>query len=86
MPVRAAIERQTGKMIALLPLGEQGESAEDGAGRCELVPLSRVRGERPFPTEWMCDSNTSVASAFVEYARRIVGPLVEYAVPLKDQR
>jgi 6-phosphofructokinase 1 len=79
--VRAAIERHTAQMVALLPMGEQ-----DNAPRCELVPLSQVRGERPFPTEWMSTDNTSVAPAFIQYARRIVGPLVDYPVPLKDQR
>jgi 6-phosphofructokinase len=79
--VRAAIERQTAQMVALLPLAGQDEPA-----RCELVLLSRVRGDRAFPTEWMCDDNTSVSPAFVQYARRLVGPLVDYAVPLKEQR
>jgi 6-phosphofructokinase 1 len=79
--VRGAIERQTAQMVALLPLAEHDEPA-----RCELVPLSQVRGERTFPTEWMCDDNTSIAPAFVQYARRLVGALVDYAVPLEEQR
>ncbi len=61
--VRAAIERQTGQMVSLLPL-----AGADDISRCELVPLSRVRGDRPFPKEWMTPDNTAVAPAFVEYA------------------
>jgi ATP-dependent phosphofructokinase / diphosphate-dependent phosphofructokinase len=79
--VRAAIQRQTGQMVSLLPITEH-----DQAARCELVSLAHVKGDRPFPTEWIGEDNISVAPAFVEYARRIVGPLVDYAIPLKDQR
>lgn len=79
--VRAAVERQTGMMASLLPLADS-----DDRPRCELVPLERVQGERAFPAEWIEPGNTSLAPAFVRYARRLVGDLVPYAVPLKDQR
>jgi len=76
--VRAALERRHGHMVAL--------RACDDPEATEIIPLSRAAGgERVVPREWMNDSDTAVAAPFVEYVRPLVGPLVEYAVPLKDR-
>ena len=52
---------------------------------CKLVPLADVAGERTLPREWLAEAEAGVASAFVEYARPLVGTLIDYPVPLKDQ-
>src|SRR5687768_2723568 len=77
--VRAALSGKHGQMVALRPL-DAGD-----ADTCDLVPLSKVAtGDRPVPAQWRDESDVAVTGAFVEYVRRIVGPLVEYAAPLKD--
>jgi 6-phosphofructokinase 1 len=76
--VRAAAEGRHAHMVSLRPLGE--------AEATEIIPLGRVAGgERVVPAEWLDDSDTAVAPAFVEYVRPLVGPLVDYPLPLKDR-
>jgi ATP-dependent phosphofructokinase / diphosphate-dependent phosphofructokinase len=78
--VRAAIERRHAHMIALRPLG-------DTATPHETISLSRAAGgERPIPASWLDHaSDAAVTPAFIDYVRPIVGPLVDYDVPLKDR-
>jgi 6-phosphofructokinase 1 len=82
--VQAAIERRTAHMVALSPL----DDSTDEEPRCELVPVSQTGGERRFPAGWITDDehNIPIAPAFVRYARRIVGELVDYPVPLNEKR
>jgi 6-phosphofructokinase 1 len=76
--VRAALERRHGHMVALRPLGDTQTT--------EIIPLSRAGGgERGVPTAWINDSDTAVAAPFLDFVRPLVGPLVDYAVPLKDR-
>jgi 6-phosphofructokinase 1 len=76
--VRAAVERQTGMMVTLLPLQE-----DDDEPRCDLVSLNGEHIERAIPRHWLRENeNTVVAPAFVNYAKRLVGELVDYATPL----
>lgn len=75
--VRAAAEGRSGEMVALRPLDAAGEPHA-------MVPLSAAAGERRVPAEWMDDSDTAVTDAFLRYARRIVGDLIDYAVPLVE--
>jgi 6-phosphofructokinase 1 len=77
--VRAAMAGRHSHMIALRPLGAGGDGYD-------VVPLSQAAGgERRVPAEWLDDSATAVNSAFIDYVRPLVGELVDYAVPLKDQ-
>jgi 6-phosphofructokinase 1 len=76
--VRATLASERAQMVALRPRGADGDA-------CALVPLSDVAGERTLPREWLADPETGVAPAFLEYARPIVGDLIDYPVPLKDQ-
>ena len=76
--VRAAIEQRHAHMIALRPLGD--------ATPYEVIPLSRAAGgERSMPASWLDHaSDLAVTQSFIDYVRPIVGPLVDYDVPLKD--
>ena len=77
--VRAALGGERAVMITLRPLGQAGES-------CGVVPLADVAGERPVPREWLAKPEAGgVSPAFVEYARPLVGDLIDYPLPLKDQ-
>ena len=78
--VRAAIEQRHGHMIALRALG-------DAATPYEIIPLAQAAGgERVIPASWLHDgSETAVTQGFIDYVRPIVGPLVEYDIPLKDR-
>jgi len=77
--VRAAIDGRDAHMVALRPLDAGNEP-------CELVPLSAVAGgDRYIPHEWIDDSDTAVREPLERYLRRIVGDLVDYAIPLRDQ-
>jgi ATP-dependent phosphofructokinase / diphosphate-dependent phosphofructokinase len=79
--VRAAIERRSGCMVSLKPLAEPRIAAT------ELISLNDCGGERLVPAQWLRDDAESpVTPDFVNYVRPIVGDLVDYAVPLKDQR
>jgi 6-phosphofructokinase 1 len=76
--VRAAVDGRHAHMVSLRPLGE--------AEATQIIPLSRAAGgERAVPAEWLDDSDTAVAPAFVEYVRPLVGSLIDYPVPLKDR-
>jgi 6-phosphofructokinase 1 len=78
--VLAALAGRAGQMIALRPLDHP-----DPTG-CDLVPLAKVAGgERRVPPAWLGDSITAVRQPFIDYVRPIVGVLLEYPVPLKDQ-
>jgi 6-phosphofructokinase 1 len=78
--VRAAVEGCNARMVSLRPL----DAADDPRGY-DLIPLSAVAGaERCVPAEWIDNSDTAVAAPFALYLHRIVGDLVEYAVPLRD--
>jgi hypothetical protein len=75
--VRAALEQRHGHMVALRPIGD--------AQATEIIPLSRAAGgERVVPAAWLTDADTAVAQPFLDYVRPLVGPLIDYAVPLKD--
>ena len=78
--VRAALAGETEKMISLRALG-----ANNGSGY-DLVPLSAAAGgEKRVPQQWLNNSPTSVAQPFIDYIRPIVGELIDYPIPLKDQ-
>ena len=78
--VRAALAGEHAQMVSLRPL----EAPDDKA--CDLVPLSSVAGgDRRVPAEWLDDPDTAVTADFLRYVRPIVGSLVDYPVPLKDQ-
>jgi 6-phosphofructokinase len=75
--VRALASGETGKMVALRPLEDPGESGYD------LVPLSKVGGvERPFPKEWLSDGPLAVGPGFAEYVRPLMGELFQYSPAL----
>jgi 6-phosphofructokinase 1 len=79
--VHAAIDGQRGQMITLAPLTRIHHPL-----RCDRVPLESLAGERTIPSAWLGDSaSTPVTSAFVIYAGRLVGALVDYTVPLRDR-
>ena len=78
--VRAAIEGESEKMISLRSLGA------DSAPGYDLVPLSEAAGgEKRVPQEWLDNSPTTVGKLFVDYVRPIIGDLIDYPIPLKDQ-
>lgn len=78
--LRAVLDRRTGHMVSLRPLGP------DAGPGFDLIPLSHAAGgERHVPADWLSDDDLGVSEAFLSYVRPIVGSLVEYAVPLKDQ-
>ena len=67
--VRAAVEGQTGQMIAIRRLAGEHYHAE-----MDVVPLQSVaRKEREFPREWMNAERNNVMPAFVEWARPLIG-------------
>jgi ATP-dependent phosphofructokinase / diphosphate-dependent phosphofructokinase len=77
--VRGIVEGRSGDMVSLTPL-------DAGGPRYCFVRLSEGAGkDRAIPGEWLSDSELSVNEQFINYIRPIVGDLVEYAVPLKDQ-
>jgi 6-phosphofructokinase len=76
--VPAAIERRGGNMVSLRPLNETVAT--------QLVPLSQCAGERVMPAQWLAESDAGVSEDFLNYVRPLVGDLIDYAVPLKDQR
>jgi hypothetical protein len=66
-------------MICLRAFGQAGD-------RCGAVPLADVAGERQVPGEWLAGPEAGgVTPGFIEYARPLVGDLIDYPVPLKDQ-
>jgi len=79
--VRAALAGEGGGMVSLRPLDARDHET------CDLVPLAKVaNGDRHIPPEWLCGSaDAAVSHEFLRYVRPIVGGLVDYATPLKDQ-
>ena len=64
--VRAAVEGQSGVMVALPPL--------DKAAPPFGVPLEKVaRKERQFPREWISPEGNDVTQGFVNWARPLIG-------------
>jgi 6-phosphofructokinase 1 len=81
--VRAAMENPQNHrhFVALNPLrdGTQEPSTR-------LVSLDNLPHERSVPEDWLGDSAGSpVAPAFVKYAGRLIGDLVEYPIPLNEK-
>jgi 6-phosphofructokinase len=75
--VRALLQGETGKMVALLPL--RGIQQGWGEPSCNLIPLSEVAGvERPLPAKWLTGGPLAVSDAFCDYARPLIGELAEY--------
>jgi 6-phosphofructokinase 1 len=77
--VRATLDGQRSQMVSLRPRGTTAD------GDCGLVPLADVTGERRIPPEWLDDSDVGVTRGFVEFARPLVGQLIDYPRPLKEQ-
>jgi 6-phosphofructokinase 1 len=66
--VRAAAEGQTGIMIAL-----------DRDGGTFTTPLESVAGrERTFPVDWISPAGNNVESAFIDYAKPLIGEVPGY--------
>jgi 6-phosphofructokinase len=75
--VRALLQGETGKMVALLPLRDSQRGGSEPA--CDLVPLSEVAGvERTLPAEWLTGGPLAVSDAFCDYVRPLAGELAEY--------
>ncbi|HEV2293519.1 MAG TPA: diphosphate--fructose-6-phosphate 1-phosphotransferase [Tepidisphaeraceae bacterium] len=79
--VRGVLAGECGKMVSLRSLDARDHEL------CDFVPLSEVAGgERRIPAAWQEDSaESAVTTDFLRYLRPIVGGLVDYPVPLKDQ-
>jgi len=74
--VRGLLAGETGKMVALLPLGDAGEAGTS------LVPLEAVAEvERPIPAAWTRDGAIPVGNEFFQYLEPLMGELVPYCVP-----
>jgi 6-phosphofructokinase 1 len=77
--VRGLLAGETGKMVALLPLGDAG-----GTGT-SFVPLDAVAEvERPIPAAWTRDGAIPVRDEFFQYLEPLIGELVPYCVPFGD--
>jgi 6-phosphofructokinase 1 len=75
--VRAAVEGQTGKMVALVR--EDKDGGQSYSIRTGLVPLEDVaNAEKPFPRQWIGEDRMSVGYAFTKYAT----PLIQGEVPV----
>jgi 6-phosphofructokinase 1 len=76
--VRAAVQGHLAHFVSLRPI--------DAEPAYDIIPLSQTTGERPFPADWTAPSPQSpVTDNFLNYVRPLIGDLVDYAVPLKDQ-
>ena len=84
--VRAAMEGRDGHMISLLPVNASQNGNGNGHARegYEAVAIAGAGGERPLPIEWLDGSPLSVGRKFIDYARPLVGPLMNHAQPLSD--
>jgi 6-phosphofructokinase len=72
--VRAAVEGNQAVFISLRPLVADVPY--------DLLPLSRADGsDRAIPQSWLNNSDLSVSDDFLNYARPLVGPLINYAIP-----
>jgi 6-phosphofructokinase 1 len=77
MGVRAALDGRHAHWVTLKPIGSSEQSA--------IVPLANCAGaDRHVPQDWLAHPREGVSAKFVEYARPIVGKLIDYAIPLKD--
>ncbi len=75
--VRGLLAGENEKMVALLPLGDPGQTGY------KFVPLDEVAEvERPIPAEWIGTGAIPVKDAFFEYLRPLMGGLVSYCAPL----
>jgi 6-phosphofructokinase len=73
--VRAAIDGQSGKMVAIRRVAGAGYASETF-----VTPLDRVAGkERQFPREWMNKEGNDVTPEFIEWARPLVGEVKPHA-------
>jgi 6-phosphofructokinase 1 len=80
--VRGAIEGRHAHAVALRPLGIA--NSEPGYA---FVPLALAAGERAIPAEWLAEPEAGgVSNEFLRHARPIVGDLVDYALPLSENR
>ena len=76
--VRALAADMTGKMVALTSIRNQV-----GSGYV-LVPLRAVAGlERPIPSDWITNGETSLSPDLREYLTPLVGSLPPYIAPLQ---
>ena len=74
--VRGLLAGETGKMVALLPLGDAGETCTS------FVPLDAVAEvERPIPAAWTRDGAIPVGDEFFQYLQPLIGELATYCVP-----
>ncbi len=74
--VRGLLAGETGKMVALLPLRDAGETGYS------FVPLDAVAEvERLIPAAWTRDSAIPVGDEFFQYLEPLIGELVPYCVP-----
>jgi 6-phosphofructokinase 1 len=74
--VRGLLAGETGKMVALLPLRDPGETGTS------FVPLDEVAEvERPIPAAWTRDGAIPVGDEFFQYLEPLIGELVPYCVP-----
>jgi hypothetical protein len=75
--VRAALAGDRGVMVSLRPVAS--------TVAYDLIPLARVcagaGAERPIPEDWLADSDLAVSNDFLNYARPLIGPLNDYAIP-----
>jgi len=78
--VRALMQGQTDKMVALGPLDDAAAPA------FALVPLHAPAGpSRSLPAHWLSDGPLAVTDAFRDYVRPIVGELSRYPRTLGSQ-
>jgi len=71
--IRALIDGESDKMVALRPLHDIREDGYD------LVPLAAVAGiERTIPAEWLTTGPLAVSEGFRNYLRPLIGPLNQY--------
>ncbi len=74
--VTRACEGITGQMVTLVRVSQDPYRCEPG-----LAPLEKIaNAERPVPDEFISEDGADVTSAFLDYARPLIGgPLPRYA-------
>lgn len=77
--VRGAVEGRHAQAVSLRPLSA-------GPGAYDFIPLDHAAGDRHVPAEWLTEGDVPVSSEFIQYASRIVGQLVPYALPLTARK
>ena len=71
--VRALVSGESGKMVALCPLGDRGEQTT------RLVSLSEAGGTgREIPAEWLRNDGLAVTESFRDYVSPLMGALSYY--------